>query len=88
MQSMVILGIVLRCRIQEKKSGEPQNFRRLHEQSNFTNPVQLGVPYCTRNSLTFVSTTDIEYTKILSLRPGFCAYARLVVFTNVRELRV
>ena len=42
----------------------------------------------TRNSLTFVNTTAIAYTKVLRLRPTFCMYAIAVVFTNVRELRV
>ena len=42
----------------------------------------------TRNSLTFVNTTAIAYTKFLRLRPTFCVYAIAVVFTNVRELRV
>ena len=44
--------------------------------------------YCTRNSLTFVNTTAIAYTKILRLRSTFCPYAIAVVFTNVREIRV
>jgi len=42
----------------------------------------------TRNSLTFVNTTAIAYTKMLRLRRTFCIYAIAVVFTNVRELRV
>jgi len=42
----------------------------------------------TRNSLTFVDTTTITYTKVLRLQPAFCPDAITVVFTNVRELRV
>jgi len=45
-------------------------------------------PFTTRNSLTFLNTAAIAYTKILRLRPTFCMYAIAVVFTNVRELRV
>ena len=45
-------------------------------------------PRGTRNSLTFVNTTAIAYTKILRLRSTFCPYAIAVVFTNVREIRV
>jgi len=47
-----------------------------------------GSQACTRNSLTFVNTTAIAYTKMLRLRRTFCMYAIAVVFTNVRELRV
>jgi len=42
----------------------------------------------TRNVLTFVNTTAIEYTQNSAFLPGSWHHAIVVVFTNVRTLRV
>ena len=51
-------------------------------------PFFLSGESCTRNVLTFVNTTAIAYTQNSAFLPGSWHHAIVVLFTNVRTLRV